>query len=83
MLLEVDGLDERWEEGIPSDWEGTLGQHDEADVLNFAPPFALARLHSPSSRRAYDASALLVEQEEAQQRVEVLVVCTKQNHKPE
>ena len=25
MLLEVDGLDEKWEEGVPSMWEGTLG----------------------------------------------------------
>jgi hypothetical protein len=33
-LLEVDGLDKRWESGVASDWEGELGEHDEEDVPN-------------------------------------------------
>jgi hypothetical protein len=26
-LLEIDGLDDEWERGVPSEWEGSLGQH--------------------------------------------------------
>jgi hypothetical protein len=28
-LLDVDGLDEQWEQGVPSEWEGELGWDDE------------------------------------------------------
>ena len=31
-LLEEDGLDERWEQGIPSLWEGPEGYHDVDDL---------------------------------------------------
>jgi hypothetical protein len=31
-LLEVDGLDERWESGMQSDWEGELGEHEEGAI---------------------------------------------------
>jgi hypothetical protein len=33
LLLDVDGLDEKWEYGVPSDWEGALGNHDDYDVV--------------------------------------------------
>mmetsp|Transcript_55611 Transcript_55611/g.126407 ORF Transcript_55611/g.126407 Transcript_55611/m.126407 type:complete len:530 (+) Transcript_55611:324-1913(+) len=32
FLLEADGLNERWEEGVKSDREGPMEDHDEADV---------------------------------------------------
>jgi hypothetical protein len=32
MLLEVDGLDEHWEEGVPSDWEGELGNNNPNEM---------------------------------------------------
>ena len=33
MILEVDRIDEDWEAGVDSDWEGELGQHNPEDVL--------------------------------------------------
>jgi DDE superfamily endonuclease len=50
-LLEIDGLDVRWEAGVSSDWEGELGQLNGNDVEQFASsrtraPFAIQRLHS-------------------------------------
>lgn len=56
-LLEIDGLDERWENGVASDWEGELGEHSEADVRRHL-PFAVQRLHSPAEIRGFDASGL-------------------------
>ena len=44
-LLEIDGLDNQWEAGIPSDWEGELGNLDADDVQAYASNFALRRLH--------------------------------------
>jgi hypothetical protein len=38
MLLEIDGLD--------SEWEGELGMHDEADLMNHIDNFSLQRLHN-------------------------------------
>lgn len=32
MLLEVDGLSDEWEKGVPSDWEGALGNHEAEDI---------------------------------------------------
>ena len=34
-LLEIDGLDKEWRHGIPSDWEGEIGEmpEDHATVL--------------------------------------------------
>lgn len=54
-LLEVDGLDNNWEEGDASDWEGAMGNHDLQDV-NEHLPFAVARLMSPTEMRAYDVA---------------------------
>jgi len=55
LLLEADGLSDRWQQGIPSDWEGSLGDHNENDVMEHVPNFALNRLHNPS---AYDQSGM-------------------------
>ena len=32
MLLEADGLSAEWENGVKSDWEGEMGNHDAADI---------------------------------------------------
>ena len=37
FLLEEDGLDKEWENGVPSDWEGNLGLHCESDVFRYLP----------------------------------------------
>ena len=36
-LLNVDGLDKHWENGVRSIWEGSLGSHDINDVYNNLP----------------------------------------------
>jgi len=49
-LLEVDGLDKQWEEGVPSDWQGSLGNND-ADECRRHAPFAIHRLNNPQLER--------------------------------
>ena len=44
-LLEVDGLDEKWDVGVLSDWQGDAGVHDETDGVTTR---ALERLNNPS-----------------------------------
>jgi Plant transposon protein len=59
MLLEIDGLDKQWEEGVPSDWESTLGDNDPTEMARYA-PFAIQRLQNPEqfgSRQHEQASA--------------------------
>ena len=34
-LLFVDGLDDRWEDGTPSDWEGELGEVRQDDLRSY------------------------------------------------
>ena len=51
MLLEVDGLNTRWSDGVPSDYEGELGLHDANDVRRHLPPAVFNRLADP---RNYD-----------------------------
>ena len=48
LLLEVDGLDARWEHGVPSDWEGELGDNDAEEVRRFG-PLAIQRLNNPEN----------------------------------
>jgi hypothetical protein len=55
LLLDVDGLDDQWENGVPSDWEGELGDHDDIDVLH---QFPLQRLNNPELGRGYDISGM-------------------------
>jgi hypothetical protein len=59
-LLEADGLHERWESGVPSDWEGELGQHDANDAREYV-PFAIQRLRGPGDHRcAYDSCSAMM-----------------------
>ena len=51
-LLEVD---KSWQSGVPSDWEGALGELD-ATYVNV--PDATLRLYSPVAARQFDVSAL-------------------------
>ena len=46
-LLEIDGLDEHWENGVPSSWEGESGQFLAGDT-----PFAINRLYDTSAMGA-------------------------------
>jgi hypothetical protein len=46
MLLEVDGLDVQWRNGVASDWEGELGDN-ESDGFSAMAPFAIRRLQCP------------------------------------
>ena len=57
-LLEVDGLDQRWENGVASIWEGNLGLHDINDVMEHL-PVPMRRLLSPTALRRYDASSFV------------------------
>jgi hypothetical protein len=59
FLLEEDGLDKEWENGVRSDWEGSLGYHNAYDVVNHATRnFPLGRLQTNNQRRRYDASGV-------------------------
>jgi DDE superfamily endonuclease len=58
-LLDIDGLDDKWQGGVPSDWESELGLHDMEDTARFVPPAALARLNARQlSARHYDMSGM-------------------------
>jgi hypothetical protein len=54
-LLEVDGLDARWNQGVPSLYAGTDGLHDAADVQRI---LALAPTLTPDNAREYDQSGM-------------------------
>ena len=56
MLLEVDGLDDKWEDGHISSWQGELGQHDNDGTQHI--PQAIRRLLTPSQARNYDTSGM-------------------------
>ena len=63
LLLEVDGLNDYWDNGVSSDWEGELGGFEESDQ-----PFACQRLQYPSRERTgggYDAPGSSDEEEDA------------------
>ena len=54
MLLEIDGLASRWNRGVPSDYEGVLGQHDSVgDVRAGLDSEIFNRLRNPLT---YDTS---------------------------
>ena len=56
MLLQFDGLDKRWKEGIPSPYEGELGWHENGDVQRNV-PLLFARANCKNSYlRKFDAS---------------------------
>lgn len=59
MFLDEDGLAECWENGVPTDWEGNLGNHHDKDVERYASNFALRRLNGASqSLGAFDLSGV-------------------------
>ena len=58
MLLDADGLSGEWENGVTSDWEGELGEHNSSLVFDTL-PFSLRRLAvTDSELRRYDSSAM-------------------------
>jgi len=56
MLLEVDGLDDKWEDGHISSWQGELGEHDGDGTRHI--PQAIRRLLTPSQARNCDTSGM-------------------------
>jgi DDE superfamily endonuclease len=56
-LLDIDGLDSEWENGVPSDWEGEMGEHDLTDVLQYSVP-AIDMLNSTAELVGYDSSGI-------------------------
>jgi len=54
LLLEVDGLDEKWEDGVISSWQGDLGNPDGTRHI----PEAIRRLLTPSQARNYNTSGM-------------------------
>jgi hypothetical protein len=46
MLLEVNGLDMQWRNGVASDWEGELG-NNETEGFSTSAPFAIRHLQNP------------------------------------
>jgi hypothetical protein len=56
-LLDVDGLDKQWEDGVPSDWEGQLGCHDLTDTVQYIPD-PLRRIMSRNELAQYDLSGM-------------------------
>ena len=44
MLLEVDGLNKKWYEGVPSDYEGVMGLHEARDVRAHVAPAVYGRI---------------------------------------
>ena len=59
--MEIDGLDNQWEAGIPSDWEGELGNLDPDNVQAYASNFALQHLHvipGATDLRCHDTSGV-------------------------
>ena len=55
LLLEVDGLEEGWEEGIPSSYQGEMGLHD---VGLSETNLAVSRLFTPDQFMTFDASGM-------------------------
>jgi hypothetical protein len=57
-ILDVDGLDKEWMNGIESEWEGELGNDHSADVAEHAPNFAIGWLNPPEVLRTFDVSGM-------------------------
>ena len=52
-LLEIDGLAAEWDNGVPSEWEGELGDHNVNDISR-----AALNLHNPVEVRRHDLSGM-------------------------
>jgi len=59
-LLEHDGLDKHWTEGVALDYEGDMGLRDPEDVdpTETVVSMPIRCLLNPSARRKYDTSAM-------------------------
>ena len=55
MLLDVDGLNEKWKSGCRSDYEEVLGLHEVDDVETFVPA-AFRRLKAVGANRSHDSA---------------------------
>ena len=63
MLLNVDGLDKRWKNGVPSPFEGELGWHAVGDVEAYA-PLIFRRVRNnlaANDIRSFDASRIPID----------------------
>ena len=58
MLLNIDGLDKRWEKGVKSPFEGELGWHALNDVERYAPLIFRRVLSNLSNVRTLDSSTM-------------------------
>jgi hypothetical protein len=60
MLLNVDGLDKKWNKGVSSDFEGELGWHAAGDVETYCAPLIFRRVNSgrQGEVREFDGSTL-------------------------
>jgi hypothetical protein len=52
-LLDTDGLDKNWEQGVSSEWEGEMGGYSNDDIPN-----AVQRMHDLPISRGYDTSGM-------------------------
>jgi hypothetical protein len=70
MLLDVDGLDEHWSAGIPSNWAGDLGRFNGNDtyLATNLIPMAIQHLNDPDAIRNYDTSNAGIGEDFAAQR---------------
>ena len=57
LLLDTDGLDQQWENGVPSSWEGDEGLLDMEDVERHV-PFAIRRCLCPNSNQEFDSALI-------------------------
>ena len=55
MLLDIDGLDKNWEEGIPSDWEVINKNCKKRKIFNMETPFAITKLNRKFESIAYSS----------------------------
>ena len=60
MLLEIDGLDSRWQNGVKGYYDSKGGWHDYFDVQsNLAPDIFSRIVNSGKDPRSYDSSSIV------------------------
>jgi len=55
-LLDIDGLLQNWENGVPSEWKRPMGQHSASTVRQYATPLVLSNLHTDKQIHNFDLS---------------------------
>lgn len=63
FLLDEDGLNEQWNDGVLADWQGEMGNHNSSDVRRHV-PFSVRRL-TEDELRGYDTSGMGVGDDES------------------